>query len=373
MTDRLAQNQAEALTKFSADAPLNQTINDSIGAGYQIPPSMVKPTFLNNIIESVSGKQATQQLASTHNNEVTQGLARTALGLEPGAPLTQDSLSAYRAGQYKAGYEPIKSIGTISTDQAFNDAINDVAAKYTGKGTIPAIQKKAVEDLAQAHKSNGFDASDAVDAIKVLREDAKDAYKKGDTSMGGANRSIADAYENLLDRTLGKPGTEDLLQNYQDARQNIAKSFTVEAGLREGSGTVDARKIGALMQKGAPLTDELQTIGQFGNVYPSIAKTPEQIGSPATHNLKAALAPVMALAGSHFGGPVGIAAGAVPFIAPPVARALMFRQAAQRGLISAEPEASGLGPAFGLLADQNLQRTGARILPATAGLLSQHD
>ena len=39
-------------------------------------------------------------------------------------------------------------------------------------------------------------------------------------------------------------------------------------------------------------------------------------------------------------GPVGVAAGAAPFVVPPLARALMFRNGAQQALVNETPQAS---------------------------------
>lgn len=339
-----------------------QTAKESMDAGYIIPPSMLKPTLGNRILESTSGKQGTAQMASTQNQAVTEGLARKALGLPADAPLTFATMQNYRAAQHQAGYEPLRQVGMIPAGQKFDQALTDIANQYTGKGTIPALAKgkQEITDLVNSYRSTGFDAGDAVDAIRVLREDSSALYKSAnasDKAQAKATRSIADAFEGAIDDALTTSGQKDLLNTYREARQNIAKSGSVEKAIREGSGTLDARKLATELQKGKPLTGELKTIAKFANVFDKAAQPPQLIGSPAVHNLTATLSTgggaTGAGLGAWFGGPVGAAVGgaagaAYPYVVPPLARARMFSESAQRGLLSAPNGPSALR---GLLSD----------------------
>lgn len=125
-------------------------------------------------------------------------------------------------------------------------------------------------------------------------------------------------------------------------------SGTVEKAIREGSGTIDARIIGRELQKGKPLTDELRTVGEFGNVFNKAAQPPHLIGSPAVNALKPANAALQAGIGGLLGGPIGAAIGAaIPYAAPPLTRSLMFSNRFQRGLLNA-PNAA-LNEPMGLL------------------------
>jgi hypothetical protein len=265
--------------------------------------------------------------------------------------------------QNAQGYEPLKSIGEIAPGNGFNSALDDIAKSYTGKGTIPAIEKKDVSALVNAHKSNSFDAGDAVDAIRILRDDAASAFQKGDNALGKANKAIANAYEDAIDTALAGSGQQELLGAYRNARQNIAKSFTVEKAIREGSGTLDARVLARELQKGAPLSGDIKTAAQFANVFDKAAQPPHLIGSPDVHNLRAGSAALMSGIGGATMGPVGIGLGALNYLAPPAARAMMFANKAQNKLV-ATPAAKGL---LGNSLDEILQ-TGYKVAP---GLLSR--
>jgi hypothetical protein len=244
-------------------------------------------------------------------------------------------MAAYRGTQYQAGYEPLKQFGTIKVTPKFNKALDDIAKQYTGKGTIPAVQRDDILDLVNSHKSAGFDSADAIDAIRVLRERADEFFSKRENALGKTYKAIANAYEEAVEDGLKFSGKPDMLKAYRQARQNIAKSFTVEKGLREGAGTVDARALGRELQKGKPLSGELRTAAQFGNVFNKAAQPPQLIGSPGVNALKPMASVLTGVAGASAMGPMGAALGAANYVASPVARSVMFSRPFQRGLLQA--------------------------------------
>jgi hypothetical protein len=379
--DALKARQTAAAVQYAKNQPLNDTLKSGLDAGYVVPPSSVNPSFVNNVKESISGKIATAQVASSRNQQVTDGLVRKALGLADDAPLSVEALSKYRADMHATGYGPLRQLGPVPADQQFASDLASVAQKYTGKGTIPAIEKTEINDLVKAHQSTGFDAGDAVDAIKVLREDAKDAYRVGNSALGGAKKAIADAYEGALERAL--PPGSDILTNYQAARQNIAKSFTVEDALKEGTGAVDARKLAAALQKGVPLSGELLTAARFANAFPKATQPPSLVAGPGVHNMKAMFASGAGAGGGALGaalaGPIGAGIGSAlgaggAFVVPAAMRAQMFSGGAQRALLPVAPGSGGaMQQVAGLLADPDLQQNVLRTAPTgIRGLLSAY-
>lgn len=321
-----------------------QTARESMDAGYIIPPSQIKPSFGNRTIESLSGKHETAQLAATRNQAVTENLVRKELGIAPDVPMSFDSMKLYRSAQHSAGYEPLRNVGTVQVGPGFNQTLDDITKQYTGKGTIPAVQKKDIAELVDAHKSSGFDSGDAVDAIRILREDASDLFKKGDSAKAKATKAIADAYEGALDSALQTSGNPEMLSAYREARKKIAQSATVEKAIREGAGTLDARVLARELQKGKPLTGGIKTAAQFANTFDKAAQPPHLIGSPGVNNLRASLSALSAGAGGAVFGPGGIALGAANYIVPPMARARMFSSGAQQGLLGqANPGLLGTG------------------------------
>lgn len=342
-----------------------KTAGRSMDAGYVLPPSMVNPSFGNRTLESLSGKFETAQMAATQNQKVTDSLVRKALGLADDAPLNQETMQTVRrqAGQV---YEQLKGTGIVTADRQFLSALDDISKTVkSATASFPQLGKtnmhgQPVDEIGQlvaALKQPKFDAGGAVDAIAVLRDNADQAYRLGDNALGKANKAAAKALEDVLDRHLQQIGAKDLLPAYRSARQLIAKTYTVEKGLREGAGTVDARALARELQKKKPLTGELRTVAEFGNTFNKAAQPPHLIGSPGVNVLKPALSMLTGAAGGAAMGPAGVALGASNYILPPVARSVMFSKPYQRGLLSASPGLLNEAMPLGLLTQ------GARAAP----------
>jgi hypothetical protein len=290
---------------------------------------MVNPSLKNQVIESISGKQATQQIASTRNNEVTGKLVRQSLGVADDAPLSRGGLEAIRKAEGSA-YARVADL----SDSAAADLEALKTARNEAQGWFKAYNRSArPDDLAKAKEA----------------------------------RALTETLESALEQHASAAGKDQLIPALREARKRIAKTYTVERALTDASGNVDAKVLGRMYEKGLPLSDGLDTAGRFGSAFGTIAKTPETIGSPAAHNLKSLASLGLGLAGGATMGPMGVASAAVPFIAPPVARSIMFRQGAQKGLIPAAPTMGRAGMLADLLQNPEAQQLLARSLPAISG------
>ena len=129
----------------------------------------------------------------------------------------------------------------------------------------------------------------------------------------------------------------------------MAISHTLEEAMREGTGSVDARKLAAALNRGAPLTGDLRTAANFASAFPNVnAAVPGSMGTPGVVNRlgQPGLSSVIGAGiGGFFGGYQGGAAGAVlGQYAPQVSRT-----AAQQYLMSNMAQRNALAPRAGNL------------------------
>lgn len=326
MGERAASQYADELAKFSRSAPQRETLKEAIDLGYVVPPNMVNPSAKNAIIESFSGKQATGQLASVRNQEVTEKLVRQSLGLAEDAPLTKSALEQIRkveGGAYKqvSDLSPQAAADLEALKQARNDA----------QGWFNAYNRSASpEDLA---KAKGF-------------------------------RDTADALESQLEVHAKQAGKDELVPQLRDARKQIAKTYTVERALNDASGTVNPKVIARLYEKGKPLSGGLETVGRFASAFPSVNQSAQQMGSPAAHNLRSMASLLSGAGGTAALGPAGVAAAALPFATGAASRGLMFRKGAQEALANqAAPKMSKSALMADLLRNQEMQMLLSRSAP----------
>jgi hypothetical protein len=312
-------------------------------AGYVVPPATSNPTTTNRALETIAGKQATQQGASLANQRVTNTLAKQALGLNPDAPLTADSLAALRTEASQAGYAPIRAAGMLTAPENFSQRLAGVLTKYQGaERSFPGMGKTELSDIVQKVDRPQFDAGDAIDLTKILREKADAAFRAGDTGLGSGLRDISKTVEDAIDQGLQAKGPQyaDALANFRNARRTIAQSYTVEDALNPGSNNVIAAKLAAALRKGAPLSGDLETAAQFASAFPKA--TAEPTHSMGVNHLDTYGAIGGALLGEHvLHSPAGIAAAAAVPLARMGSKAYLLSRAGQSGAV---PSLEGLPP-----------------------------
>jgi hypothetical protein len=314
-------------------------------SGYVIPPTQARPTLVNRLLEGMSGKITTAQNASARNQEVTNQLARNAIGA---ADLTPEGLAAVR-GQANKAYEALGQAGAFEADDAFRAAMDRVGASSKQlKADFPELVNKDIESLVQGFAGKTtFDAQSAIEAIKRLRATAsanKAAFNDPEKlALGRVQTKISAALEDLIDRNLTTKGDAKLLEAYRAARQTLAKTYDVERALNPASGNVDANKLAQALKKGRPLSDDLKKIAEFSSSFPKAAQTPERMGSlPQTSPLDWTGA---AIATGASGSPLGL----LGLVARPAARQMTLSPMVQNRLAQTASQPLSLGARENLL------------------------
>lgn len=333
---------------------LRKSVESAHKAGYVIPPSQAKPTLANRALEGLSGKITTAQNASARNQQVTNALAKKAIGADS---LDDVGLQQVR-DKANAAYDQLGRAGLFKADSKFAAALDKAGASSAKfRSDFPELANNSVDDLISGMKGRSeFDAQSAIEAIKRLRADARANRLAIDNAakqeLGRTQSKVAEALEDLVDRNLQQSGNKTLLANYRNARQTLAKVYDVEKALNKTSGNVDATKLAKLLQKNRPLTGELKTIADFGNQFPKAAQTVERMGSlPQTSPLDwAAMGTLSALTQNP-----AMMAG---MLLRPAARSAALSSTVQGGLSKAPSV-----PMQGLLSNPELQQLLYRSAP----------
>lgn len=317
--------------------------------GYVIPPTQANPTLGNRLLEGMAGKLTTAQNASAANQGVTNRLAAEALGLPGDTKLTADVLKSVRDSAGLA-YQAVSNAGTITPGAKYIQALDDIAAPHVkAMQGFPNAKASPVLDLVESLKSPSFDAGSAVAKIKELRSTADDAFRTGNTDIGRAAKKAAGALEDAIEDHLQAIGQPDALAALREARKTIAKTYTVEKALNQSSGTVDAKKLAAQLQKGKPLSGELRNVAEFAARFPKASQAVEGMGSlPQT-------SPLDWFAGVGLSAATSSPLGLLSVAARPAARKAVLSPMVQNGLIQNQMP--------GLLSDPSLLQFGYRAAP----------
>lgn len=278
----------------------DQTWDVASHEGYVLPPSAVNPTFLGNRVEGIAGKAALRQDAEIRNQQVTNRLAKRSLGMAEDTPLTEQRLEQYR----NQVSQPYRDVGGLSR-QAHAD--------------LEALRDARFEANAQWRF---FDRSGDPAAMREARRQDQ----------------LAHQLEMALETAAVQAGRPQLLPQLREARTQIARSYDVERALNLGDGNVSAQIIGRSMDRGRPLTGDLQTIGRFAEAFPQFSREAARVPTPGVSKIEALSSLGFGLGGYAALGPMGTALAAAPFAAGPT-RALLLSRPAQ-GLL-ARPSVPG--------------------------------
>jgi hypothetical protein len=343
----VAFQQAENIKAAARNAQKTAAARAANQKGYVLPPEDIGDGggALARVASGFGGKIKTAQEASHRNQPVTDRLARQALGLNEGDELTSTVLQNLRQQAAQRGYEPVKASGMIKADQQYFKALDDIAASQQGVSkSFPGLGDNGVLDLTAKLQQPLFDAGGAVEATKLLRANADKAYREGDPLLGKANRAAADAMEELLERHLQSVGMPDALKAFRDARQLIAKTYSVQKGLNDQTGSVAAGALVKQLQKGRPLTGELRAIAEAGAAFPKATQTLKE----APKNLSP-LDMLVAGGGVASGNPLMAA-----WLGRPVVRNMLLSKPAQNAALSAAETPQSVNALMRVLANEEM-------------------
>ena len=83
----------------------------------------------------------------------------------------------------------------------------------------------------------------------------------------------------MAERNLQKFGQPDVMTNFKQARQDIAKSYTIEKALNAVTGDVSGAKLGQRAAAGKIVPSELQALSDAAAAYPTAFQNVSRIGS----------------------------------------------------------------------------------------------
>ena len=262
--------------------------------GYVIPPYEANPSMTNKVLGGIAGKAATGQQASLNNQEVTTKLAGRALGIPEGTEITPAVLNAVR---HEAA-APYREIASLS---------------HAADKDLEALKQARFEANAQ-HKF--YQRSADPSALK--------AAKQAETTV--------DALETSIEQHAVQAGRPELVPALKAARTTIAKTYNVENALNLGDAQVSAPTLGRQLDRGAPLSGELETIAKFQQTFPKNMVEGASVPAPGVSKIGAGLGTLLGTSvgiGTH-NPALGVLAAIAPEVASQSVRKFMLSQPGQR-------------------------------------------
>jgi ribosomal protein L29 len=121
-----------------------------------------------------------------------------------------------------------------------------------------------------------------VEKIKVLRADSDVNFrsdKPDQIRLAQVQKFAANQLEDLAERNLKNFNQPDVMDNFKQARKDIAKSYTIEKSLNAATGDVSGAKLGQRAATGKIVPSELQALSNAAAAYPTAFQNTSRIGS----------------------------------------------------------------------------------------------
>lgn len=327
LVKRGVQGAAEALGAKGLTRVTTRAAEEAHVAGYSLPPSYVGGPVRTSLQEVSGGPKLDKEFAKT-NAEISDNLAKLSLGLHPSEELSEATFATLKDEAYKP-YEKVRELGELPADGQYIKDVMGAGGRFADRGeSFGGSRFPEIAAEKQPYYQEKFDASHALDEIRMLRKLSRDNLKQYNptaNALGMTQREIANAIENRIERHATEIGKVDLVQELRDARTQLAKIAAVEDSIGTG-GHVRAADFARMLDKGMPLTDSLRTIAETAQHFPRAVQE-------LTHGDTGAFSAVDYLLGGS-----GILSGnpavAVPVLARPISRWALKTENAQKAMIS---------------------------------------
>jgi len=292
-----------------------ETLKEAQAVGYLVEPSHVRqPT---SRVETVAGKAAIAQEATTRNQVVTNKLAAKALGLPDETPLSMPVIEAIRA-KAAIPYQQVEQLRASQTNLPW-------FPRYHSTSLLEEL-KQAKADTTALYRQYDRSADPAI--LKAAK----------------ASAANAQSIEKDIEMIATAAGQPELVHQLKAARELYARTYDIERALNLGSGNVSAPILGRMLDKGQPLSGELKTIGKFAQAFPRVAREIESTPPAGVSGTDAAATAVLGIGGAAAAGsPAGAVAGGLPLLRGP-ARERVLSPRYQKGLLKepAPPASPGV-------------------------------
>jgi hypothetical protein len=328
---KVAQKTAARATEKLQNSGRDAVLAQGQKLGYAVEPTLANPSMTNRALEGIAGKLTTAQAVAEKNQAITNQIAKRAIGIADDSPLDDAALDQVRqqAGQI---YQQIRTLpGRVDTDASYQSALQNIAKPFRQLAAdVPEEAGDQIENLVTQYSKGSFDPSNVITLIQRRRKEASTLFKAFDDpvkrDMAKAHRAVADALEDLLERHVSKAGSPEMVQELRQARELIAKTYSIEAALNPGSGNVVARQLGNQLGKGKPLSGELLDVAKFAKTFP---KSVQEVTSsmPGT-------SPLDWYAGAGVSVATGNPAGLAAVAGRPIARSLITSAPYQRAMVT---------------------------------------
>lgn len=300
--------------------PEIEAATDAQRLGIAIPPEAAQPGVSTRLLSAAAGDAGTARLAKVNQQNV-RSVALNELGLPPTTQL--NSVKPFQEARSKVAepYNQVRALPTMTADATTLSALDALLpdSSLIGAGTTTKAIQAIVGD-AKAKVSKGINGNDLLRNVENLRSKARKVYNNKNASLAelelaDARMGVANTLESMVESNIFNPR---LLDDFRNARKQMAKSYAYEGATDLNTGVIDAGKLARITAKDNALTGDIAAIGRIAGNFPeAFGIAPTDMWAKGLSRLRRSglTGTVGGLTGyalgGGYGGAVGAAAGAL--------------------------------------------------------------
>jgi len=299
-----------------AKGPQIDAIADAQRMKIALNPTDIESTIGAKASSLFAGEKGPKAIAEANKGAV-RNVVLNDLNLPPTSRLDGSTAFKEARANVAAPYEEVKKLPIQQADDAMIQRLDALRADLDIIGAneyAPAISR--IIDSAITKTQAGLTGNQVLKNVSVLRERAKKTYNNKSATIealdiADSNLKVATELVSMLDNSISNP---QLLEQYRDARQKMARSYAYEAATDFNTGIVDTKKLARITAKDNGLTGDIAALGRVAGNFPEVFTT--KAASPWTVAAKigrtGAMGTLGGLAGYQLGGGyTGAAIGSV--------------------------------------------------------------
>ena len=300
--------------------PQIEAATDAQRLGIAIPPEAAQPNVSTRLLSAAAGDSGTAKLAKANQQNVRR-VVLNELGLPPNTQL--NSVKPFDEARAKAAkpYEDIKALPTMKADadtlRALDALVPDtslIGAEATAANIIDTVNS------ARSKVSEGVTGAELLNNISFLRGQARKVYSNKSASLAELEHAdvrmgVANTLEAMIEANVKNPR---LLDDFRNARKQMAKSYAYESANNINTGFIDVGKLAKMTASDNALTGDIAAIGRIAGNFPeAFGIAPNDIWTRGlTHLRRSGLTGTIGgltgyAYGGGYGGAVGAATGAL--------------------------------------------------------------
>lgn len=238
--------------------------------GIAIPPEAAQPGAGTRTLSAVAGEAGPAQLAKVNQQNVRK-VALNELGLSPDTQL--NSVEPFKQAREKVAgpYNKVRGLPTMTADSQTLAALDALIpdSNLIGAEASAKVINGIVSD-AKNKVSKGINGNDLLRNVEQLRARARKTYNNKNADLAALDRAdaeigVANALESMIESNISNPR---LLDDFRDARRQMAKSYAYQDATDLNTGVIDATKLAKRTAKDNAMTGDIASLGRIAGNFP---------------------------------------------------------------------------------------------------------